>query len=258
MNKKWLKIALCLMGVGLVIGLIGFAMAKFDFKELNTVKMVKNTHVVEESFTNIQLSTSAADITFQPSADGKISVVCYERDAVRHNVQVENNTLVIQKQNNQKWYKNLGISLESPTITIYLPAGDYEELQLKCTTGDVNVPADFTFSKANVKVTTGDVAWKADVANDLTIHGTTGSITLENVLCNQLYVKTTTGDVKLSRVDAEQIEIKTTTGDVTGTLLSDKIFQVKNTTGNVDVPETTEGGICRVKATTGDIHITIE
>ena len=62
---------------------------------------------------------------------------------------------------------------------------------------------------------------------------------------------------EFDKLDAENLEIETGTGDVRGTLLSSKIFMVKTSTGDIDVPETTTGGICKVKTSTGEVYIRI-
>lgn len=68
-------------------------------------------------------------------------------------------------------------------------------------------------------------------------------------------IKTTTGDVELEDFDAANIYIKVTSGNVVGTILSSKNFNAASITGDVKVPQTTEGGICEIKATTGNINI---
>ena len=67
----------------------------------------------------------------------------------------------------------------------------------------------------------------------------------------------TTGDVTFDRSDASELYVDTSTGDVTGTFLTSKIFITNTTTGKIDVPETTEGGVCKINTTTGKIIIDI-
>ena len=55
------------------------------------------------------------------------------------------------------------------------------------------------------------------------------------------------------RCDAAELSITTDTGDVKGTLLSDKVFIARTDTGRVHVPETTNGGKCKITTSTGDI-----
>lgn len=275
--KKWLIIAGCLIAAGLIIGTVALALTGFDFAKLGTKEMVTNTYTVEENFTNISLDAINADITFAVSENGGVKVVCHEDKKVPFSVHVENDTLEISCKDNRKWHDHIGFNWEEDRVTVYLPAGEYGDLQINCTTSDVTVPEGFSFRSANMDLTTGDINWKAGVTNTLSAKTTTGAITVENVQCDTLNAKATTGDVtltdvvtadaihvqvstgdvKLNRVDSGELQIKATTGDVTGTILSEKVFDAKATTGDVTVPQSTTGGICRVTTTTGDIHLKI-
>ena len=212
-----------------------------------------------------------------PSADNTVSVVCYERTEIKHTVTVEEDTLLVQVSEDLKWYQNLGVHTENVKITIYLPAGTYGELKIHATTGDMTVPKDFSFASADVKVTTGDSVFSADVAGDLAVKVTTGDVKLADVSCRNLMATATTGDVVLRQViaagsfsihcttgdvafdacDAATLTVKTTTGDITGTLLTPKAFDAHATTGRVKVPQTTEGGNCKLRTTTGSIKISL-
>ena len=50
------------------------------------------------------------------------------------------------------------------------------------------------------------------------------------------------------------MDIETDTGDVSGSFLTTKWFQAYSNTGNVRVPNTREGGECRIQTDSGDIH----
>lgn len=276
--KKWLIAAGILLAAGLIILTAGLSLIGFDLTKLGTREMITNTYTVEESFENISVDAITADILFAPSEDGGVKVVCYEDKKVPFRVRVEEDTLVISCEDNRKWYDHIGIFWETETVTVYLPAGEYAQLQVNCTTGNVTAPEALSFANVQIDVTTGDICWKAGVSQALSVKTTTGAVTAEKVQCSTLHVKTTTGDVtltdvlaeetirvqvstgdvKLKRVDAGELEIKSTTGDVTGTLLSEKVFITEVTTGDVRVPATTSGGECRIETTTGNIHITIE
>ena len=82
-------------------------------------------------------------------------------------------------------------------------------------------------------------------------------IRLKDIITRVIEVKATTGDITLDKCDADELFLKATTGDVSGTLLSDKVFVAKATTGDISVPQSTTGGKCEIKVTTGDIKIKI-
>ena len=71
-------------------------------------------------------------------------------------------------------------------------------------------------------------------------------------------IDTDTGDVKLDACDANSIDIETDTGDVMGYLLTPKIFDTDTGTGDIRVEQSTSGGLCKIRTSTGDIEITIE
>lgn len=71
-------------------------------------------------------------------------------------------------------------------------------------------------------------------------------------------VRTTSGGVIFDGCDAGEIFVETSSGNVSGTLLTEKIFFTETNSGNVDVPFFTEGGVCRVKTSSGSIKLSVE
>lgn len=296
MSKRtvWLIVATALILAGSIL-FVG-VMSKMNW-DLTNGRYETNTHTVTEDFTNISIETTTADIRFAPSEDGTVSVVCYEDVNRKHTVSVEGDTLVIEEEDTRKWYQHMYIFSSTPKITVYLPADTYGALKVKITTGDVTVPDNYSFATVDVKATTGDIAFSADVAGDLTLKATTGDVTISSVACGDLTITGTTADTTLTNVtcrnltitgttgdvmlrnavgsgtfsiqlstgevtfdacDAARLKVKTTTGDITGTLLTPKDFDAHTTTGDVSVPASGDGGKCELNATTGDIRITIQ
>ena len=131
-------------------------------------------------------------------------------------------------------------------------------MELKVSTGSVDVRAATVTGEISIKVSTGDVELSGVRCGSLASSGSTGEIELENVLATgRISIERSTGDVELSECDAGELYIKTDTGDVEGTLLSDKIFMAHSDTGRVRVPKTTTGGICEVTTDTGSIKFEI-
>jgi DUF4097 and DUF4098 domain-containing protein YvlB len=272
------------------------AMLEWDIKKLSTTKYETNEYEIKEEYESISINTRTADIVLVKSQDDKTSIVCYEQKNMHHSVKVNDKTLSIELTDTRKWYENIGINIGTPKITVYMPKGEYADLTVNATTGDVKIAKDFKFGNAQIKISTGDIDFSATATNNLNLKTTTGDmqlngvlakqidlslstgvIKLNNIECDNLVSNGTTGDAKLSNVKAEQklfikrstgdifldgcdageIFIKATTGDVKGSLLSDKVFVTKATTGDISVPNTTTGGKCEIKVTTGDIKIEI-
>ena len=276
--KIGLITATVLIIIGAVTVILTMAINDWDLSSLDTSKYVNNSYTVSDSFNGITTKTDTADITFLPSDSDTCTVVCYEDEKAMHKVSVEENTLKIDVVNDKKWYDYIGISLKTPTITVYLPKKEYTSLNVKDSTGDVKV-SDFVFESIDIFTSTGDIYAENITADSMSLSVSTGDIKIGSSLCNnnitiksstgdvrltdviakeKLSVKLSTGDIAFSRCDATEIYVKTSTGDIKGDFLSEKIFVAKSSTGSVRVPQTSTGGKCELATSTGDIKIELK
>lgn len=132
-------------------------------------------------------------------------------------------------------------------------------LDLSVSTGKVTVSGATCKGDVTVGVTTGN-AYLTDIACKSVISsGSTGGISLRNVVAAEKFsIERSTGNIKFDRCDAAEIFVETDTGDVRGSLLTDKVFITKTLVGKNDVPDTTTGGKCEIKTSTGDVEIKID
>ena len=133
------------------------------------------------------------------------------------------------------------------------------ELTLAVSTGKVEVRSAVCEGAVDVTVSTGR-AILADIScKSFRSEGDTGELLMEHVIvAEQILIARSTGDVRLERCDAAELLVTTDTGDVTGTLLSEKVFITQSDTGHIAVPETTNGGKCKITTDTGDVRITLQ
>ena len=275
MTKTAVIWAIVLIVAGLILTAIPHFAVGFDFTKLNTEKFTTNTHIVEESFQNIQISTKIGDIHLVLSDNDACRVECMESEKYNFSVSVVDNTLTIQDRDSRAWYEHIGIHMIEPKVTVYLPETAYEKLQATSTTGNVKVEDGFSFQNATLEVTTGDIDWFGSNATNMALQATTGDITLTDVATDVLAIKVTTGDAWLTlttahalsatastgdilfdRFDARSMNIKATTGDVIGTLLTPKQFVAHVTTGDVQVPHSNNTtDTCKITVTTGHIRL---
>ena len=277
-TKIWLIIATTLLLTGCIIFGGVMTVYKWDFSKLSTNKYETNKYDITDNFKNISVNVKTADIVFVASEKAKTEVVCYEQDNANHEVSVDNDTLTIKLVDERKWYEYIGINFRTPKITVYLPQGEYGNLTVSASTGDIDIK-NLSAENINLTVTTGEIEAKSITCNgdfkttvstgevelkdvsckNLSSNGNTGDITLKDVIAEEKFaIERSTGDVKFERCDANEIFIKTDTGDVKGSLLSDKVFITETDTGNIDVPKTITGGRCEITTDTGDIKITVD
>ena len=311
--KVWFIVAgaLILLGGMIFCGVMMTVNWSFD-------KYETNTYDITDGFGDITIQTSTSDIDIRVSEGEECKIVCYEREKIKHSVQVKEGVLYILEEDNRAWYEYIGIfSISSPKITIYLPKGSYGDLNVRSTTADIEIGDDFRFDSIDIegstgnttclahalgnvriKRSTGDVRFEGFSAGAIDISTSTGNIYVANVGCqgdiklqmstgdvkledvssyaslsiegstgnvemidvyarNSFNIKRSTGDIKLTSCDANELFIETSTGNVSGTLCSPKIFVVDTSTGSKNVPESTSGGRCKVKTTTGNVNFKI-
>ncbi len=295
-TKKWLLAAAALVAAGVLLVAVSFAAVGFDWTKLSTQKFVSSSYELTESFERISIDVETASVTFAPSEDGVCRVECYEEEQVRHFVGIQDGTLFINAVDNRKWFDHIGITFQTPTVTVYLPKDAYTSLSVKTVTGNIEISDRYCFQTVAIDGVTSDITCYASVLQSMEIHVTTGDIVIggsdpmilwlsattgemsvNDVNCHRLIAESSTGEICLNRViaaesisvesdtgdvsfelcDAESIEVHTDTGNVKGTLLSEKIFITETSAGRVQVPQTTSGGKCKIETSTGDIHMGI-
>lgn len=297
--KKIVVAGIILLVLGLVVGVVSFALMGFRFEGFKTVEYETKTTELRGDFKNIHIQGDTAYIAIYhpryPTLDNSAKLESLESENRRTVVFVEDGTLYIRLVDERKWYERMEVSMQSPALTLYLPEGDYGDLVIENSTGDVSIPGSFQFDRIQIKCSTGDVNLQSSAetiavktstgdiqlsnldAEEVTLNVTTGRVQLYKVKCGvlstegdtgkvffedvlaeqSLFIRRSTGDVKLTACDAGSITIETDTGDVTGTLRSGKTFKTKTSTGKVQIPRDASGGTCEIKTSTGDIKISI-
>lgn len=295
--KKWALTAFVLIVIGLL--LVGTAFVKADFKleNLSSQKIIENTYEFEEDYDEILINILNADVIFARAEDHKTRVEIREIEKITHSVQISENALRITVRDTRKWIDRLNFGIFKTSVTVYLPENAYESAFILTLTGDISVPAGFSFetldactstgklmaegvtsktmtlsgttgriilsdvdvqNELSAHMTTGDISIRGLKAQKMTASTTTGDVMLTDVAIEELMsVKVTTGDISFSRCDAGEAYLKATTGDIEGAFLTEKKFEAKATTGHVSVPSTQSGGLCQANTTTGHIDISI-
>lgn len=186
-----------------------------------------------------------------------------------------------------------GMSWENAQMIVYLPREKCASLQITTHTGDIQLTEAILAGEISLRSDTGDI-WcngaSMDMLDCMTDTGDiklsnaeceqirlktdTGDKELENVICKRLISESDTGDTDMDRVMAEEtlqitantgdveiessdagaVSIVTDNGDVSGHFLTSKWFQAYSNTGSIRVPNTRDGGECRIQTDSGDIH----
>ena len=272
----WIIIAASLICIGAVIIGISFINMKGDFNMLSTKKYETSTHNITDTFTDILISGSDADIYILPSEDNVCKVISYEFIRSRHSVTLDGSTLTIKEINERKWYDYIDINFKSPEIKIYLPEAQYNTLTIDVSTGKINIPNNFSFGDVNIKGSTGDISFSAS-ARDINVRLSTGDITLNGLTANNVsltvstgkisitdltasgdaFISVSTGKTFIQNTTAQSLTSKGTTGDISlkGVIVKEKL-SAERSTGDVEFSRCDAGEIY-IKTSTGDVEGTL-
>ena len=253
-TKIWLATAAFLVITGLLIFIIAFSVCGFDFSRLGTVKYESNTHLISDKFDSISVKTDTADIIFLPSENGNCMVECYEAENQKHSVAVIDGTLKINVTDERKWYEYIEIGFESSKITVYLPDEEYASLNIKESTGDIEITDYFKFDSIDIKVSTGDVKNYASASDLIKIKTSTGDIMLENITAGALDLSGSTGMISVKSVECDwNIEIRVSTGETVLSDVSCMNLISGGSTGDISLFNVIADGLFSIERSTGDI-----
>lgn len=277
-KKISIIIAVILFSVGVIISMCALCSINFDFSALNTANFVTKTYAVDESFRNIHIEDVECNICLIPSNDDKCRVICIESDKTSHSVSVQNNTLTIERTDNRKWYEHIVVFYWGEVkMDVYLPETEYEELYVKSTSGEIKIPENLTFAKADVSSTSGDIHILSNIKKDASIYAVSGNvyigeITAENInvqstsgeltlssmaLNGKLTAKSISGDIKLSNIKCQNIISDTTSGNHTFlSVIAKSNIMVESISGNVDLYQS-DAETLNIKTTSGNITGTL-
>lgn len=252
----FLIIAGVLVVAGVAVFLVVMSINGWDFKKLSTQKLETNAYTIEDNYNNIIITTIEADVEILPSNDGKTKVVCHEEKKVKHEVRVESDTLVIDVKDSRKWYDYINIfSVSAPKITIYLPSDKLASLYINGSTGNVNIPSDFSFENIGISASTGDVRCYASASGNIKIELNTGKIDLAGLSANSLDLKTSTGKIELKMIECSgDVSIATGTGKTKINALDCKNLYSTGNTGDIKLIGVIATGNFNIERDTGDVE----
>jgi hypothetical protein len=142
---------------------VAVAALRWDFRKfIIQEKYEMNEYQITDPFEGISIVSDTADISFVPSEDSTVTVSCHEKTRLTHSVKVTNGILMIDTVDTRKWYDHIQFfGSGTQKIIVQLPKGAYTSLSINEHTGDVDIPDGFLFSSVDLRLSTGDVSYRA-------------------------------------------------------------------------------------------------
>lgn len=254
--KKVILIPIILGSVLLIGGGVVFGLAIYKNATGAKAASVTTPHdLSEKTFDKFQIDLKTAEFEVKMSDNGEKKVICEETNKNHHNVKVENDTLYITQIDDTKWYEKIfNFNFEKIKVTVYVPAGEYDNMTIKSSTGSITIPNDFTFNTVSATLSTGATEIKADVKDEIKVKASTGAVYLADLSAKNTNVECSTGGVKLDNVDVqEKIFVKVSTGNIKFNNVTAKDIETKSSTGNVTYTSTKATNSIVSKTSTGDV-----
>ncbi len=255
--KKAMYIAALLMALGLVLVAVAFFASGCNPSEWFLRDYETETHEPVGEFHSISVDADTADIILLPSEDGIARVVTYEKKPEKHSVAVEDGILRISLlEGEMKWYDYVSLWSGAARITVYLPKREYTSLRIAVDTGDVSLPAGFTFGEATFSGSTGDFDVSAAVTGMLGVTLSTGDVAIHDTSLGALAVKTSTGGIELLEVNcAGAVTLEQSTGTLTARGVTAASFSSQASTGRGRMTDLAVSGDIFLKRNTGDLTL---
>ena len=250
-------IASVLVCAGMIVFLIGAALAGFNFDDIYDNKYETVTLNVEDKFTDIDISTEVeCDIYLFKSDDGTCRIECVQSDKIEHRATVKNGELVVTRTDTRKWYERIGFfSWRSAKLSVYLPEEVYDTLELKTVSGDITVPGDFTFRDVSAESTSGDIKFDAKAEHGISCKTVSGDIFVSGSE-GRTNLKTTSGDVRVSNINTDSdVLVDTTSGDIEISDIKAGTFSILTTSGDISLRNALASGNVNITAVSGDIRM---
>ena len=250
------KILVVCIIIGVILLAAGGVVLGLAIKNHQTVEPTEtHTYTLEGDITNINVDVSIAKVKFVASEEGKKEVVCVDSEKRYHTAAVENGTLNIKYVDASKWYEGVFSFNSELSVTIYIPAGEYDTLRCEASTGSIEIPADFTFNSANIEVSTGAVLINSNIKGALNVTASTGAVYVKDLSAKSLNAKASTGAVRIENVTVEDgAVVETSTGKSEMSNLTAKSLNVNASTGNVTLSNTVIAEAIVIETSTGNVR----
>lgn len=256
-SKKILVIVSVIMAiVGFIIFSVSFAINDFDIKKVDNVNYQSNVYENLGKFENINIDVDS-DVNIYLSNDTKAKVVCNESETVYSQVEVKNNTLFISQKDARKWHeKMLSFQFEFMSIDVYIPYSEYQNLEIKNSSGNTTVSSNLLFNNACLDSSSGDVTFNAAVRNDLEISALSGNIYMTANEANKINLSSSSGDIYASEVKAfDRLDAGSTSGNVTVNNSRASFGHISSTSGDIDIEKLILKNNIKIEATSGNIGL---
>ena len=255
MKKPFIIVSLSAVLLGLIVGVCGLFLMNFDFNSLNTEKEIEKMYEITEDFSSVSINSKIARVNILVSEDDECRVEIKESATRFYTVSVKDGKLLIKENDTRRWYQYIGIITLSHTINLYMPAGQYDALNINTDTGDIKVQGGFEFDVAQVVGDTSDIEFYANVKSKFECETDTGDIKISGVNASAINVESDTGDIIIANVNAGNIELEGDTSTLKLQNINCKNIEIESGTGKANLGSVVAESNMNISVGTCDVNL---
>lgn len=208
MNNKKNIVASILLVAGLVIFLIGFGIAGFDFSELSTEPpYINKVFETAEQIDSINIKTRDNEVTLIPSNDDMFHIDYNENGKDLFDISVVNGELRIIYKSSRKWYDYIcNIKFDDQFVKIAIPEKFTGNIDMDTRNSEIFLDAlsadTLTIDAANDEIELKNLT----ISGNLTVDNRNNRVTMENITANgQIYCKNRNAGIVLYDLSGKDI-----------------------------------------------------
>jgi|GEM_PF-4174969 len=171
-----------------------------------------------EEAVSLAVTTETARINIEPSRDSEAVVTLSGRSNRKLSLEQSSRgdqTEIEVSDNFPGWF-NWGKRTKDLIVSVSLPAGFAEKLELKSVSGSLKL-TDIDVPELELKSVSGRIELSDIRSSQTDLETVSGNVNLHEVLADRLTVKTTSGSVK-AEVPTGSLEIRSVSGEVTASV----------------------------------------
>lgn len=257
-NKGVIIILIVILSI-LAIGLTAFLYMyltgrmenSFFIGRFSNEKNIIFDQIYEENISDLEVKSTAGDITFEKSTDENIRVVVYGKDENDLEITLKDDNLKVEYSEHHAVF-NFGVVLKD--IIIYIPEKYSNHINIKANYGDIKI-IDLENATINIEEDCGDIELgkikNADIDNSY------GNIKIDTVL-NKCKIKNDCGDIKINNLQIqEESNIESSLGDVKIGSTNEIYIDAKTDLGDLKINNNNRHSeiTLKIKNSCGDIKV---
>ena len=251
-------IVLLIIVIILLSAFLGLSLnGRFSFKNWGTKKsdqvIFDNSYEVA-GIESLEVLSTAGDIDFEESTDGKIRVVVYGEKEEDLKVELNANQLKVDYSKYKHKKISFGFNFYINNIIIYLPKDYASEISVKANYGDINA-IDLENASINIEEDCGDVT--LGKVKNAVIKNHYGDIKIQ-AIHHKTQIESDCGDVKIASLHIEEdSSIVNNFGDIKIGQTNEIFIDAKTDLGDVKVNQNNRHGeiTLKIKNDCGDIKV---